>query len=540
MSDFMYNASSSTVSILVVFIIYMLSMILVGVYFNRKKLSLNEYMLGGRQLNPWVTAMSAQASDMSGWLLTAVPALAYAGVAGAKEAIWTAVGLALGTMINWLIVAKRLRVYTEVANNSLTIPSYFENRFKDKKGILRVISAVVIVFFFTFYTASMFSAGAKLFSNVFGLDYKIALLIGVFVIVVYTYLGGFMAVSWTDLVQGILMFVTLILVPIIGICNFTGDQSAQFGSVVGAIGTLFSDGGESFGVIGITGALGWGLGYFGMPHILVRFMACRDKKAIRSATVIAGVWVLISLVAAILVGVVGSVLIPNIADGEQIFMELVKRLFPMVLDGILLSAILAAIMSTADSQLLVASSAFANDIFKGLIRKNATDKQVLWAGKISVLAISLIAFFMVFSGSDRSVAELVSYAWAGFGACFGPLVLFSLYSKRITLKGAAASVITGAVVTVSFRYGFSRLQDVWVFFGIYELVPGFLLSTAVLWIVSLLDRKKLGPDIIADFDRMLAIVKEKSQTPSKRSRRSAAHAGDGSDALENAEDKTHM
>lgn len=499
-------------SILIVFILYLASMLLVGFFFYRKKINLNEYVLGDRKLNPWVTAMSAQASDMSGWLLTGIPGLAYASIIGAKEAIWTSVGLCLGTVLNWLLVAKRLRVYTEISNNSLTIPSYLENRFKDKKGIISIITAVVILFFFTIYTSSMFSAGAKLFSNIFGLDYTLALVIGSVVIVGYTFLGGFLAVSWTDLIQGLLMFFCLVFVPLFMLGNFTGGQTDEVGLLFESILKLFPTGDEfSYGWLGIISALGWGLGYCGMPHILVRFMACKDKRTIKPATVIALVWVVITMAAAIVIGICGSVYLgPGLADSEQVFMEVVKKLFPPIVAGIMLSAILAAIMSTADSQLLVASTSFSSDIYKRLINKNASDKQVLFVSKITVLVVAVIAFVIALD-QNSTVFTVVSYAWAGLGASFGPIIFLSLYNKNVTSKGAVAGIVTGAVVTILFKYVLAPLGGFW---SIYEIIPGFVLSLIAVLLFSKLD--KPTDEMLAEFEEMKRQIKEKDDEQSQK------------------------
>ena len=503
--------------ILIIFILYLALMLGIGFWFNRKKLNLNEYLLGDRQLNPWVTAMSAQASDMSGWLLTGLPGLAYAGslfylgISGAnygiQEAFWTAVGLGIGTVLNWLLVARRLRVYTEVSNNSLTIPSYLQNRFKDKKGIICVVTGIVIVFFFTVYTSSMFSAGAKLFSNIFELDYTLALIIGAVVIVGYTFLGGFLAVSWTDLIQGLLMFFCLVFVPIFMFFGFDGMQSELLERVMSAFGELLPQAdGTGYSWSGIIGAIAWGLGYCGMPHILVRFMACKDKRTIKPAATIAIVWVAITMAAAILIGVLGGVYLSSdltfLADSEQVFMQVVKNLFPPVIAGIMLSAILAAIMSTADSQLLVASSSFATDIFKRLIKKDATEKQVLLVSKISMVVIAAIALVIALD-PDSSVFDVVSYAWAGLGASFGPIIFISLYSKKVTCPAAIAGICTGAGTTLLFKYVLAQFGGIW---AMYEILPGFILSTIVILVVSKFT--KTTPEMEAEFDEMKRIVNE--------------------------------
>lgn len=497
--------------ILGVFGVYLLLMIGIGFIFYRKKMSTSEYMLGGRNLNPWVTAFSAQASDMSGWLLTGLPGLCCMGIAissvsGIKEAIFTAIGLLIGTAINWLFIAKRLRVYTEVASNSITVPSYFENRFDDKKGILQSISGLVILFFFTIYAASMFSAGAKLFETIFGLNYHYALLLGAFVIVAYTLLGGFLAVSWTDLIQGLIMFFALIIVPALVIKGFTVEEFNALGAIGDALGNLLPKGGESFTVLGIITALSWGLGYFGMPHILVRFMATKDKRTIKPATVIALVWTSITLACAILIGIVGRVKLGGSltdATAETVFMRLVQTSFNPIVAGILLSAILAAIMSTADSQLLVASSSFAENIYKRHLRRDASDKETLFVSRMTIIAVSSVAILLALD-PESSIFELVQYAWGGFGATFGPLILFSLYFKNIKLSGAIASIVTGAVTTIVWKYGLAPLGG---FFELYELLPGFILATIALFVGSALDRRPLPAKVESEYNAFIEKLK---------------------------------
>ncbi len=499
--------------ILLIFGLYLLLMIGIGFIFYRRKMTSSTYMLGGRSLNPWVTAFSAQASDMSGWLLTGLPGLCCMGiavnsVAGIKEAIFTAIGLLLGTAANWIFVAKRLRVYTEVASNSITVPSYFENRFDDKKGILQAISGMVILFFFTFYAASMFAAGAKMFNAVFGLDYHYALLIGAAIIVIYTLLGGFLAVSWTDLVQGLIMFFALIIVPVLVLKGFTDDQFNALGQIGGALGNLMPVEGEEFSWITIMTAISWGLGYFGMPHVLVRFMATKNKKTIKPATVIALVWVVITMACAILIGIVGRIVLNsaiNNDSAETVFMLLVQKSFGPVVAGLLLSAILAAIMSTADSQLLVASSSFAEDIYKRHFRRNAKDKEIMLVSRLTIVAVSAAAILLALDPESK-IFELVQYAWGGFGASFGPLIVFSLYSKKLKLRGAIASIVTGAVTTIVWRYGLSPLGGI---FEIYELIPGFILSTAALWIGSLSDRRPISEKMSNDYDNFKIELKKK-------------------------------
>lgn len=507
--------------IMSVFAVYLLLMVGIGFVFYRKKMSTSEYMLGGRNLNPWVTAMSAQASDMSGWLLTGVPGMCCVGIAaasvsGIKDAVFLAIGLLIGTMCNWIFVAKRLRVYTEVASNSITVPSFFENRYDDKKGVLQTIAGVVILFFFTIYAASMFSAGAKLFDTIFGLDYHYALLLGAGIIVIYTLLGGFLAVSWTDLIQGLIMFFALILVPALVIKDFTSEQFSALAAIGEALGDFMPVAGDdSFTWVNIVTSLSWGLGYFGMPHILVRFMATKDKRTIKPATGIAMIWAVITMACAILIGIVGRVALGgdviNDANSETVFMELVNRSFHPVVAGILLSAILAAIMSTADSQLLVASSSFAENIYKRHIRKDASDKETLAVSRLTIIALAAAAILIALDPASK-IFELVEYAWGGFGAAFGPLVLFSLYSDKLKRSGAIASIVTGAVVSIAWRWGVTPLAETTgiAVLGVYELVPGFICASIALWTVSLLDKRPISDKMRKDYDNYKALLKNES------------------------------
>lgn len=503
-------------------------MISIGYLFCRKKMSNAEYTLGGRKLNPWVTAMSAQASDMSGWLLQGLPGkactimVASAGVGfitgSCKSAIMIAVGLLIGTLLNWLLVAKRLRVYTEVSENSLTISSYIGNRFKEKKGILKIIVATVMCLFFTFYAASMFAASAKLFNAVFGLDYTLGLIIGVIAIVVYVVLGGFLAVSWTDLIQGVLMFFALIIIPIICMVKLSGD-TVKYEQATEILRSVFSFGIESnFGAMEIVNGLAWGLGYFGMPHILVRFMGIKDEKELKPATTIAMVWVVITLVSAVLSGIIGAVFLNKIGEGvgdETILINLIQTLFnekAILLSGILLSAVLAAIMSTADSQLLVASTSFSNDIYASaklkFTKKQASDKELVWIGRIVVVLLSIIGFLVALD-PNSSVFDLVDFAWGGFGSAFGPVILFSLYSKKVNKYGAIASISAGTVVSIVWGKFLSG-----GIFDLYEIVPGFIIATIVLFAVSILTNKKIDAsekaEMDGEFDQMVSRVKNKT------------------------------
>ncbi len=516
--------------ILVVFIVYILAMVGVGLMFCRKNTNNAEYTLGGRQLNPWVTAMSAQASDMSGWLLQGLPGKActimlVAGGVGyitssCKAAIMIAIGLLLGTILNWILTARRLRVYTEVSENSLTVSSYLGNRYKDKKNIISILVAIVSCVFFTFYAASMFAAAAKLFNAVFGLDYTIGLAIGVVAIVVYVTLGGFLAVSWTDLIQGILMFLALIIIPIVCFAKMDGDP-VKYTQAVEILKSTFSFGIESgFGAIEIINGLAWGLGYFGMPHILVRFMGIKSEKEVKPAATIAIIWVVITLFTAVLAGIIGAVYLDKIGSGksdETIIIALIQALFnekAIVISGILLSAVLAAIMSTADSQLLVASTSFSNDIYARVRRKikksDASDKELVWVGRILVVILAIVGFLIALD-PNSSVFDLVDFAWGGLGSAFGPVILFSLYSKKPNKYGAIASIITGTVVSVVW----GKFLNGGIF-ELYEIVPGFALATVALFVVSILTEKFIDPEdrraMDEEYDKMLAIVKTKKLT----------------------------
>jgi sodium/proline symporter len=499
---------SDTICIIAVFICYLLVMVGIGLYFFFKNKNVSDYVLGGRQLNPWVAAMSAQASDMSGWLLMGLPGTAYVLYAGTTEAIWTAIGLAIGTYLNWLIVAKRLRKYTKASGDSITLPEFFQNRFRDKSGLLKAISAIFILLFFTFYTASMFSAGAKLFTTVFHIPYTTALIIGVLIIVSYTFLGGFLAVCWTDTIQGVMIFLALLITPILAY-HSVGGEAGLANSLAHLTKESFSlipkDGAGGVNVLLLFSTLGWGLGYFGQPHILPRFMAVRHTKDIRPARIIAICWVIITLGAAVVIGIMGKTLYPSLADPEQVFIVMVQKLFPPLLTGLLLTAILAAIMSTADSQLLVASSAVSTDIYKGLIKKDADPKKMMWFSRITVLVISVIAALLVsvenptpgtiMAQINESIFKLVSFAWAGLGSAFGPTVLFSLFWRRMTKQGAMAGIISGGVTACIWWLNSGGPFHI---FDVYEIVPGFIVSILFIIVVSLCT--KVPDEIKTEFD----------------------------------------
>jgi sodium/proline symporter len=472
-------------SIIITFVAYLLFMLGVGTHFYKKNESLSDYLIGDRQLNKWVTSMSAQASDMSGWLLLGLPGYAYL---QGLEAVWIALGLGIGTYLNWKFVAEKLRRFTEAAGNAITLPDYFANRFNDHNKSLRVLSALFILVFFLIYTASGFVAGAKLFESVFGLPYHSALLIGVVVIISYTALGGFLAVSWTDFFQGIIMFFAIITVPMLGIYAVGGfeETSNAWKSVSPGYMDLFSNGtGEPLKIMSIISLMAWGLGYFGQPHILTRFMAICSPDEIKPARKIAMIWVAVSLTCAVVVGLVGRVFLPETlpdADSEKVFMVLVDQLTHPIIGGILLAAVLAAIMSTADSQLLVTSSALTEDLYRVIIRPDASDKELVWVSRGTVIGVAALACAIAFK-PDRSVLGLVSYAWAGFGATFGPLVLFSIYWKRMTRNGALAGIIGGGLTVLIWKQLSGGIFD------LYEIVPGFLVSAFLILLFSLIGQK---------------------------------------------------
>lgn len=510
---------------LIAFIAYLLIMLLIGVsYFNKTK-NAEDYFLGGRKLGGWVAAMSAQASDMSGWLLMGLPGAIYGFGTGQ---IWIAVGLAVGTILNWFLISGRLRRYTVRAGNSLTLPAYFENRFGDKSKILRVVSSIFIMIFFLVYTASGFSAGAKLFGAVFHIDYLVALSIGAFVILAYTFLGGFMAVCLTDFIQGLMMLAALATVPLVAIgllggpdqmSNVLGTSLQGTGMTNASFLNPMQDNGNSLSFISIISQLGWALGYFGMPHILIRFMAIRSHAEVKKSRVIAIVWVLISLGAACLVGVVGrAYLMPKVLEGsvqENVFIEMIMKMFSSdiaipFIGGIFLCGILAAIMSTADSQLLVTASSISEDIYKGVINKKASDNSMLWVSRITVLVVASIAFLLAID-SESSVMGLVSNAWAGFGAAFGPVVLLSLFWRRANRSGAVAGMIAGGVTVILWDYikmipvtaadGTVTMRTLGSVTGLYSLVIGFAIGLILIVVVSLLT-KAPSKEITDAFDEV--------------------------------------
>ncbi|CAH8237073.1 sodium/proline symporter PutP [Vibrio aestuarianus] len=463
------------------FILYLILMLAIGVIAYQRTKNSSDYFLGGRSLGPWPAALSAGASDMSGWLLLGLPGYAYA---AGIEAFWLAGGLLLGTWANWLVNAKRLRTYS-ITTDSLTLPEFLSRRFNDKSKLIQTISAFFILLFFLFYTSSGLVAGGKLFETVFGLDYSTAVIIGTVCVVSYTLFGGFLAVSWTDLVQGLLMAAALMIVPIAAMNGGFGQLNSDLSAINPELLTMWNDvKGEPLSAVAIISLVAWGLGYFGQPHILARFKASRSNKDLTTARRIAVIWTALSMAGALLVGLVGLIYVTNtasveLADGEKIFMLLVNAIFHPVVAGILLAAILAAIMSTADSQLLVSSSALAEDFYKQVIKQDATSEEIVRVGRFAVILISIVALVLAMT-PDSSVLGLVSYAWAGFGAAFGPAVVLSLYWSRMNRNGALAGIIVGGITIVVWK----QLSGGW--YDVYEIVPGIILSTAAIVIVSLM------------------------------------------------------
>ncbi len=494
---------------LTVFILYFVLMLGIGIFFfirDRKQSGEKEYFLGGRSMGPWVTAMSAQASDMSAWLLMGLPGsmLAF----GMGQA-WIGIGLALGTAANWILIARRLRRFSKAANDSITLPQYLSNRFATKSLTLQIVCAIVFLVCFTVYVASSFVAGASVFTTIFPqISTGTAMLVFAAILIVYTFLGGYKAVCWTDFFQGTLMLIAVLAIPIVIVLTKDLDTSLlakvyTYMDGETAVSCSFTSNVFSATPLEIINGLAWGLGYFGMPHILVRFMAIKKPSMVKKSAIVAIVWVVLSLGAVMVISYLGRMLVAEelLPDGNQklIFITLARKLFPPVLAGILLSAIIAASMSTADSQLLVASSSFTSDIYKPVFRKKASDQETLWIGRGVVFVIAVIAYFIASSkGSGaQAIMNMVENAWAGFGSAFGSVVILSVFWRRFTYKGAVAGVISGALVDV-----------LWLIFlsgptGLYELVPGFLVSMAVSVIVTLLD-KQPSEKVTAIFDAATA------------------------------------
>jgi sodium/proline symporter len=485
---------SISTPMLVTFLIYIFGMILIGFIAWRSTNNFDDYILGGRSLGSLVTALSAGASDMSGWLLMGLPGAIF--IAGISES-WIAIGLALGAWLNWKLVAGRLRVQTEANDNALTLPDYFTSRFADNSRLLRIISALVILVFFTIYCASGIVAGARLFESTFGMDYATALWAGAAATIIYTFVGGFLAVSWTDTIQAALMFFALILTPVVVLFTVGGFGDAL--EVVKQKSIENVDMFKGLNIVAIISLLGWGLGYFGQPHILARFMAADSHHTIVNARRIGMTWMILCLLGTVSVGFFGIAYFadnPQLAaavndNSERIFIELAQILFNPWIAGILMSAILAAVMSTLSCQLLVCSSAITEDLYKAFLRKGASQRELVWVGRMMVLLVALVAIAMAADPNNR-VLGLVSYAWAGFGAAFGPVVILSLFWSRMTRNGALVGMVIGAVTVVVWK------QFEWL--DLYEIIPGFLFATLGIVVVSLMG-KAPSRDVVERFNK---------------------------------------
>ncbi len=462
------------------FAAYFLVLVTICIWAWRRTHDLSDYLLGGRGLGRWVTALAACATDMSGWLMMGLPGLAYVAGLGAG---WMALGLLVGTWLNWRIVAEPLRRRTEALDNALTVPSYFARRFPEYGRLLNIIAATTILLFFTFYTSSGLVAAGKLFETVFHLQYFWAVTIGTSMIMLYTLFGGFLAISWADLFQGLLMLLALVIIALFGWMAIDGG----IGTIAEANPSLFDpftmSATEAASVIGVLSLLGWGLGYFGQPHIIIRFMAIRDPAEMPGARRIAISWTALCLVSAIAIGILGSVLVPGLEGGatETVFMLMAELLFHPLVAGILLAAILAAIMSTAEAQLLVASSALTEDLYTRVLGGTSGDRGKLWLGRLGVLVISVTAWTLALD-PDSKVLDLVAYAWAGFGAAFGPAIILSLYWKPMTARGAVVGLLVGALTVIVWKQLSGGVFD------LYELVPGFILSWSAIVLVSKFSR----------------------------------------------------
>ena len=489
--------TSAMIWILVAVVVYLLGMLAIGFKYANNSTS-EDFYLGGRKLGPIVTAMSTEASDMSAYLLMGVPGLAF--FCGVAEAGWTAIGLALGTYLNWLIVAKRLRRYS-AGINAITVPDFLARRFRDNTKLIETLGALTVIIFFVPYTASGFAACGKLFNSLFGFDYMTAMIISAAVIVIYCATGGFMAASVTSLIQGIVMTIALVIVLIFGI-NTAGGWDAVIANAkeipgyldFSASTSILTGTPSSYSPLMIASTLAWGLGYFGMPHILVRYLSIKSEHEMRKSQIIGCSWILVILAMSAVVGVIGRQFLGEIDNENLVFVHMVRRLFPAFISGVLLSAILAAAMSTADSQLLASSSAFASDIYKPVIRKDATDHEMQWAGRIIVILISVVAYFIAADPNCGGIMALVECAWAGFGSAFGPVILLSLYWRRLTYSGAVAGVCVGFAVDALW-YAFLSTPT-----GLYEIIPGFLCGLIAAVVVSLCS-KAPSKEVTDLFDR---------------------------------------
>lgn len=507
--------NGTVIGMLIVIVVYLIVMVAIGVYFSSKNKDDGDFYLGGRKLGPIVTAMSAEASDMSSWLLMGLPGVAY--LSGCAEAGWTAIGLAIGTYLNWLIVAKRLRRYTAKANNSITLPEFFSNRYRDKSRLLLAISAIFIVVFFIPYTASGFAACGKLFSTLFNVPYAPAMIVSAVIIVIYTALGGYLAASTTDLIQSIIMTIALIIIVIFGI-NIAGGLDAVIDNAKSLAGylslTASHDPGTGtstpYNALTIVSTLAWGLGYFGMPHILLRFMGIEDENKLKLSRRIASIWVVVSMAVAIFIGVIGYSMskvgaidvLEGSAQSETLIIKVAMLLskngvFAIILAGLILAGILACTMSTSDSQLLAASSGVSKNLLQDCFGLKLSEKASMMTARITVVIISIIGVILAWN-PNSSVFNIVSFAWAGFGAAFGPVMLFSLFWKRTNRNGALAGMIVGGVMVFVWKYLIAPIGGFW---GIYELLPAFICSCITIVVVSLVTAPP-SKEIVEEFENV--------------------------------------
>lgn len=507
---------SNLICILITIIVYLLVMVVVGIVCSKKNNDVSDFYLGGRKLGPLVTAMSAEASDMSSWLLMGLPGVAY--LSGASEAGWTAIGLAIGTYLNWLIVAKRLRVYSHECNNSITIPDFFSNRFRDKNKILMGIAALVILIFFVPYTASGFAACGKLFNSLFEMDYHLAMILAAVIIIAYTSIGGFLAASTTDLLQSIVMTLALVVIVCFGVSSAGGfgavaDNAKSLAGYFSLTSSHNADGSSSpYSFLSIASTLAWGLGYFGMPHVLLRFMAIENKKKLKTSRRIASVWVVIAMGVAIFIGFIGNAMTANgkigsLADSETVVMDIAKLMsengvIAALVAGLIFAGILACTMSTSDSQLLAASSSMSENIIGGILNIKLSKKAAMLTARIVLIVIAVVSIFIAWN-PDNSVFRIVSFAWAGFGATFGPVMLAALFWKRSNKIGAIAGIISGGITVFVWKFVISDLGGA---FAIYELLPAFIVASIAIVVGSLLT-KAPEKEIVDEYEKVQAIVK---------------------------------
>jgi len=485
-----------SVPTLVTFVVYFILLLGIGFYFYRKSASIEDYLLGGRGMGAWVTALSAQASDMSGWLLMGLPGAIYLGGTGKT---WIAIGLFLGTVLNWKLVSTRLRIYTQ-KTNAITLPCFFEQRFGDPTGLLRVVSAIIILIFFTIYASSGLVATGKLFESIFpNVRYKQAVIIGGGIIVAYTFLGGFLAVCWTDLFQGMLMLVAVVVVPAVAYAKAGGMTGIKEAMALKQIPLSLIPQGDGLPALMIISSMAWGLGYFGQPHILARFMSAKSVGKLTESMTIAVIWVFLSLGGAVVIGLIGIPMFDGLKDGEQekVFIYMISKVMHPWVAGIMLAAILSAIMSTIDSQLLVSSSALTEDFYQKAIKKNASEREVVLVGRVCVIIISIIALVLALSPND-TILGIVAYAWGGFGAAFGPLVLFALFSRRTSWQAALAGMVTGTVTLVIWK----RVElDGYM----YEIVPGFIANCLTIFLVNMVTEQK-DQKVLEQYDEVVRAV----------------------------------